>query len=557
EKIKAIQKELGEDTDDLNVFEEKLKKASLPKEAAKKAKEEISRLKKMSPMSAEATVTRNYLQWIFDLPWGKKNSLKKDLSKAQEILDEDHYGLEKIKERILEYLTVQKRTGKMGGTVLCFVGPPGVGKTSLGKSIARAVGRDFQRISLGGVRDSSEIRGHRRTYIGSQPGRIINALKKAKSNNPLIMLDEIDKMSSDWHGDPSSALLEVLDPSQNQAFNDHYIEVDYDLSNVMFITTANSLNIPAPLRDRMEIIQLSGYTEQEKIQIAKRYLLLNQIKMTGLKEGEVEISDKAIQKIIQNYTQEAGVRSLDRALAKVLRKALRKIDAGKNKSVKITEKNLEEFLGVEKVDFGQKHEKNQVGVVNGLAWTEMGGDMLSIEAVSMIGKGKFMLTGKLGDVMKESIETAKSYVRSRAYQFGIPDDIFEKTDIHVHLPEGGIPKDGPSAGVGMATAIVSILTGIEVSKDVAMTGEITLQGRVIPIGGLKEKLLAALRAGIQTVLIPEKNKKDLKELPEIVKKGLNIIPVKTVEEVLKVALVKQPIPLPIKSRTQVSKTCHA
>ncbi|MBN2676149.1 MAG: endopeptidase La, partial [Alphaproteobacteria bacterium] len=467
EKMKAIQKELGEEEQDLDVYEKELQKESYPKHVKEKAKREIKRLKQMSPMSAEATVTRNYLEWIFDLPWAKKNKLKNDLSKAQEILDADHYGLEKIKERILEYLTVQKRTGKTGGTVLCFVGSPGVGKTSLGQSIARAVGRDFQRISLGGVRDSSDIRGHRRTYIGSEPGRIISALKKAKSSNPLIMLDEIDKMSRDWQGDPSAALLEVLDPSQNQAFNDHYIELDYDLSNVMFITTANSLDIPAPLRDRMEIIRLSGYTEQEKLEIAKRYLLPKQLKNTGLKESEIEIDDKALTHLIRRYTQEAGVRSLERAIAKVLRKVLREIDSGKEKAGKVTEKNLPDFLGPEIYDFGQKDEVDQVGTVNGLAWTEMGGNMLPIEAVQMPGKGKFMLTGKLGDVMKESIETAKSFVRSRAYQFGIMDDVFEKTDIHIHLPEGSIPKDGPSAGVGMATVIVSTLTGIPVSKDVA------------------------------------------------------------------------------------------
>ncbi|MBN2779498.1 MAG: endopeptidase La [Alphaproteobacteria bacterium] len=556
EKMKAIQKELGDDTSDINTFEEKLRKTSLPKLVSEKAKEEIARLKRMPPMSSEGTVVRNYLEWLFNLPWTKKSHLKNDLEKAQMVLDADHYGLEKIKERILEYLSVQKRTGKPGGTVLCFVGPPGVGKTSLGQSIARAVGREFERISLGGVKDSSEIRGHRRTYIGSQPGRIMAALKKTKTNNPLIMLDEIDKMSSDWHGDPSAALLEVLDPSQNNKFNDHYIELDYDLSDVMFITTANSLDIPGPLLDRMEVIRLSGYTEAEKIEIAKKYLIAQQLKKTGLKSTEIQIEDDALQKIIRNYTQEAGVRSLDREISKVMRKVLRSLETDGTKLVTVNAKNLEDYLGVEKVDFGRKYEEDQIGVVNGLAWTQVGGDLLSIEAVSMPGKGEFLLTGKLGDVMKESIQTAKSFVRSRASQFGITDETFKKRDIHVHLPEGAIPKDGPSAGLGMATAIISILTGTPVSKDVAMTGEITLQGRALPIGGLKEKLLAALCAGVKTVIIPEKNKKDLKELPEKVKKGLKIVPVKNMSEVLEIALTQPIVPLPMRSKS-VGATCQA
>ncbi len=557
EKIKAIQKELGDDKNDIASFEEKLKKIKLPKLVIEKAKEEIAKLKKMHSMSSEGTVIRNYLDWLFNLPWLKKSKLKNDLDKAKEVLDADHYGLEKIKERILENLAVQKRTGKTGGTVLCFVGPPGVGKTSLGQSIARAVGREFERISLGGVKDSSEIRGHRKTYIGSMPGRIMSALKKTKTNNPLIMLDEIDKMSSDWKGDPSSALLEVLDPSQNDKFNDHYIELDYDLSDVMFITTANSLDIAGPLLDRMEVIHLSGYTESEKIEIAKKYLVPQQLKKTGLKKTEITIKDNAIQKIIRNYTQEAGVRSLDREIAKVMRKVLLSLEKCKAKLKIIDAKNLEEFLGVEKADFGRKQEVDNIGIVNGLAWTQMGGDLLSIEAVSMPGKGKFLLTGKLGDVMKESIQTAKSFVRSRANEFGILDEVFEKTDIHVHLPEGAIPKDGPSAGLGMATAIISILTGIPVSKDVAMTGEITLQGRALPIGGLKEKLLAALRSGIKTVIIPEKNQKDLKELPENVKSGLKIIPVKNMSEVLDIALIESIVPLSIGKNKSVGKSCRA
>ncbi|MHA1541061.1 MAG: endopeptidase La [Alphaproteobacteria bacterium] len=539
EKLKAIQKELGDEKKDLGKYEKKLKEKELPKSVIEKAKEEIDKLKKMHSMSGESSGIRNYLDWIFDLPWLEKTELSNDLKVAEKILDKDHYGLEKIKERILEYLAVQKRTGKAGGTVLCFVGPPGVGKTSLGQSIARAVGRKFERVALGGVRDSTEIYGHRRTYLGSQPGRIMSSLKKTKTNNPLIMLDEIDKMSADWRGDPSSAMLEVLDPAQNNKFNDHYIEMDYDLSDIMFITTANSLNIPRPLLDRMEVIHLSGYTEEEKIKIAEKYLMPKQLKEAGLHGKEITIKTDAIRKIIRNYTQEAGVRSLERAIAKIMRKVLKKIEDKEFKSKKIDAKNLENFLGAEKIDFGRKQETDNIGIVNGLAWTEMGGDLLTIEAVSMPGKGEFLLTGTLGDVMKESIQTAKSFVRSRAKDFGISDKIFKNTDIHIHLPEGAIPKDGPSAGLGMATAIISILTGIPVSKDVAMTGEITLQGRALAIGGLKEKLLAALRAGIKTVIIPERNQKDLKELPENVKKGLKIIPVKNLQEVIKIALVKK------------------
>ncbi len=544
EKMKAIQKELGEDEAEDQVYESKIKETNLPKTIADKVREEIKKLKKIPTMSAEGTVVRNYLDWIFDLPWNKKSQLKNNIKEANEILDADHYGLEKVKERILEHLSVQKRTGKTGGTVLCLVGPPGVGKTSLGQSIAKSVGREFVRISLGGVRDEADIRGHRRTYIGSQPGRIINAMKKAGTTNPLILLDEIDKMGSDWHGDPTSALLEVLDPSQNKTFNDHYIEADYDLSDVMFITTANSLRIPYPLLDRMEIINLSGYTEDEKMEIAKRHLIPNAMKDHGIKENEWSINDEAIRDTIRYYTREAGVRKLNQMIAKLIRKSLQELETTDKESIEITSENLKEYAGVKRFDFGRAHEKDTVGVVTGLAWTSVGGELLSIETVTMPGKGKFMITGKLGDVMKESIETAKSFVRSRAIPFGIHPKDFDRKDLHIHMPEGAVPKDGPSAGIGMCTAIVSNLTGIPVRKDIAMTGEITLQGRVLPIGGLKEKLLAALRGGIKTVLIPADNEKDLEEIPASVKEGLEIISVKTADEVLEHALTQKMVPLP-------------
>jgi len=497
----------------------------------------------MSPMSAEATVVRNYLDWMLSIPWKQRSKVKRDIKHAEEVLNEDHYGLEKVKERILEYLAVQQRVGKVRGPILCLVGPPGVGKTSLGKSIARATGRNFVRMSLGGVRDEAEIRGHRRTYIGSMPGKIIQGMKKAKKSNPLFLLDEIDKLGQDWRGDPSSALLEVLDPEQNNAFNDHYLEVDYDLSDVLFVTTANTLRIPAPLMDRMEVIRISGYTEDEKIEIAKRHLIQKQYKDHGLKDDEWSVSDDAVRDICRYYTREAGVRSLERELANLARKAIKHILTTDVKSVSLTAANLEEFAGVRKYSFGRAEEDDLIGVTTGLAWTEVGGELLSIEAVSMPGKGTVAHTGTLGDVMKESVQAARAYIRSRSVEFGIAPTVFEKRDIHVHVPEGATPKDGPSAGVAMCTSLVSALTGVPIRKDIAMTGEITLRGRVLPIGGLKEKMLAALRGGVKTVLIPKDNEKDLAEIPDNVKDGLEIIPVSTVDEVLDQALTRKLVPI--------------
>ncbi|MDE2494007.1 MAG: endopeptidase La, partial [Alphaproteobacteria bacterium] len=501
------------------------------------------KLRQMSPMSAEATVVRNYLDWMLSLPWGKKSKIKKDIKLAEDILNEDHYGLEKVKERILEYLAVQQRAGKMKGPILCLVGPPGVGKTSLGKSIARATGREFVRMSLGGVRDEAEIRGHRRTYIGSMPGKVVQSMKKAKAANPLFLLDEIDKLGADWRGDPSSALLEVLDPEQNHAFNDHYLEVDFDLSDVMFITTANTLHMPQPLMDRMEIIRIPGYTEDEKVEIAKRHLIPKQMKAHGLKDEEWQITDDGLHALIRYHTREAGVRNLEREIANLARKAVKEIVSNKAKSITVTAENVDSYAGVRKFRYGEVEGEDQVGVVTGLAWTEVGGETLQIESVMLPGKGRMQTTGKLGEVMKESIDAARSYVRSKATTFGIKPPTFDVKDIHVHVPEGATPKDGPSAGVAMATSIISVLTGIPVRRDVAMTGEVTLRGRVLPIGGLKEKLLAALRAGITTVVIPQENEKDLAEIPDNVKAGLKIIPVSTVGEVLKVALTRQPEPI--------------
>ncbi len=546
EQMKAIQKELGdgeEGSGEVAELEEKIAETKLSKEAREKADAELKKLKNMSPMSAEATVVRNYLDWMLSIPWGTKSRVKKDLNRAQDILDKDHYGLEKVKERIVEYLAVQQRSAKLKGPILCLVGPPGVGKTSLGKSVAKATGREFIRISLGGVRDESEIRGHRRTYIGSMPGKIIQALKKAKTTNPLILLDEIDKMGQDFRGDPASAMLEVLDPEQNSTFVDHYLEVEYDLSNVMFLTTSNSYNMPGPLLDRMEIIPLSGYTEDEKREIAKQHLVSKQVKNHGLKAKEFELTDEALTDIIRTYTREAGVRSLEREIAKVARKSLTKIVKKEAESVKVTHDNLDEFLGVPKYRFGLAEKEDQVGVVTGLAYTSVGGELLSIEALRLPGKGRMKTTGKLGDVMKESIEAASSYVRSVAPQLGIKPPKFDKWDIHVHVPEGATPKDGPSAGLAMVTSIVSVLTGIPVRKDIAMTGEVTLRGNALAIGGLKEKLLAALRGGIKTVLIPEENAKDLPDIPDNVKEGLEIITVSHVSEVLKHALVGSPEPI--------------
>ncbi|HRE45249.1 MAG TPA: endopeptidase La [Terricaulis sp.] len=539
EQMKAIQRELGEGEDgrdDIAELEARIRQKKLPKEAKAKAEAELKKLRQMSPMSAESTVVRNYLDWILSLPWGHKKAVKKDIDKAEAILNEDHYGLEKVKDRILEYLAVQARTAKVRGPILCLVGPPGVGKTSLGKSIAKATGRDFVRVSLGGVRDEAEIRGHRRTYIGSMPGRVIQSMKKAKSGNPLFLLDEIDKLGADYRGDPAAALLEVLDPAQNSTFNDHYLEVDYDLSDVMFITTANSLNMPQPLLDRMEIIRIPGYTEDEKVEIAKRHLLSKQLEMNGLNEKEFSVSDDAIRDLVRRYTREAGVRSLERELSNLARKAVREIEQKKASAVHVTVENLPDYAGVWKYRYGETELEDRVGVVTGLAWTEVGGDLLTIEAVAMPGKGSMTVTGNLRDVMKESISAASSYVRSRSIQFGVKPPVFRQRDIHVHVPEGATPKDGPSAGVAMATAIVSVLTGVPIRKDVAMTGEITLRGRVLPIGGLKEKLLAALRGGIRTVLIPKDNEKDLADIPENVKSGLEIVPVSTVDEVLAKAL---------------------
>ncbi len=546
EQMKAIQKELGDGEEgegEMAELEAKIAATKLSKEAGEKVAGELKKLKNMSPMSAEATVVRNYLDWILSIPWGKKSRIKKDLGRAETILDEDHYGLEKVKERIVEYLAVQQRSKKLKGPIMCLVGPPGVGKTSLGKSVARATGREFIRISLGGVRDESEIRGHRRTYIGSMPGKIIQALKKAKTTNPLILLDEIDKMGQDFRGDPASAMLEVLDPEQNSTFIDHYLEVEYDLSNVMFLTTANTYNMPSPLLDRMEIIPLAGYTEDEKREIARQHLLEKQIKNHGLKKGEFELSDAALTEIIRTYTREAGVRNLEREIAKLARKAVTKIIKGETDHIKITPDNLGDYLGVKKFKYGLAEERDHVGVVTGLAYTSVGGELLNIEALRLPGKGRMKTTGKLGDVMKESIEAAASYVRSIGPQIGIKPPRFEKWDIHVHVPEGATPKDGPSAGLAMVTSIVSVLTGIPVRKDIAMTGEVTLRGNALPIGGLKEKLLAALRGGIRRVLIPAENEKDLVEIPDNVKEGLEIIPVSHVSEVLKLALVKEPEPV--------------
>ncbi|QDZ00871.1 endopeptidase La [Nitratireductor mangrovi] len=546
EQMKAIQKELGEGEDgrdEMAELEERIKKTKLSKEAREKANAELKKLRTMSPMSAEATVVRNYLDWLLSIPWSKNSRVKQDLHFAQEVLDTDHYGLEKVKERIVEYLAVQSRQKKLKGPILCLVGPPGVGKTSLGKSIARATGREFIRMALGGVRDEAEIRGHRRTYIGSMPGKVIQSMKKAKKSNPLFLLDEIDKMGMDFRGDPSSALLEVLDPEQNSTFMDHYLEVEYDLSSVMFVTTANTLNIPPALMDRMEIIRIAGYTEDEKVEIAKRHLLPKAIRDHALQPKEFSVDEEAIRLAIRTYTREAGVRNLERELMKLARKAVTEILKTGKKSVKITEKNLADYLGVPRYRFGRAEGEDQVGVVTGLAWTEVGGELLTIEGVMMPGKGKMTVTGNLRDVMKESISAAASYVRSRAVDFGIEPPTFDKKDIHVHVPEGATPKDGPSAGVAMVTAIVSVLTGIPVRKDVAMTGEITLRGHVLPIGGLKEKLLAALRGGIKKVLIPEENAKDLAEIPDNVKSGLEIIPVARVGEVLKHALERMPEPI--------------
>ncbi len=546
EQMKAIQNELGDGEDGKNEvaeLEEKIASTKLSKEAKEKAEAEIKKLKNMSPMSAEATVVRNYLDWMLSIPWGVKSRVKKDLSKAEAVLDADHYGLEKVKERIVEYLAVQQRSSKLKGPIMCLVGPPGVGKTSLGKSVAKATGREFIRISLGGVRDESEIRGHRRTYIGSMPGKIIQALKKAKTTNPLILLDEIDKMGQDFRGDPASAMLEVLDPEQNSTFVDHYLEVEYDLSNVMFLTTSNSYNMPGPLLDRMEIIPLSGYTEDEKREIAKQHLLTKQFKNHGLKKGELEIQDSALTGIIRFYTREAGVRSLEREIAKIARKALTKIVRKEVESVVVTDENLDEFLGVRKYRYGLAEQDDQIGVVTGLAYTSVGGELLPIEALRLPGKGRMKTTGKLGDVMKESIDAASSYVRSISPKIGVKPPKFDTLDIHVHVPDGATPKDGPSAGLAMVTSIVSVLTQIPVRRDIAMTGEVSLRGNAMPIGGLKEKLLAALRGGIKTVIIPKDNEKDLPDIPDNVKEGLTIIPVSHVSEVLEHALVRRPEPI--------------
>ncbi|NKE47762.1 endopeptidase La [Roseomonas frigidaquae] len=543
EQLKAIQKELGEGEegkDESAELEAKIKATKLSKEAREKAMAELKKLKTMSPMSAEATVVRNYLDWMLSIPWKKKTKIRNDIVAAEAVLDADHYGLEKIKERIIEYLAVQTRSPKIRGPILCLVGPPGVGKTSLGKSIAKATGRNFVRMSLGGVRDEAEVRGHRRTYIGSMPGKVLQGMKKAKSSNPLFLLDEIDKLGADWRGDPSSALLEVLDPEQNGTFNDHYLEVDYDLSDVMFVTTANSLRMPQPLLDRMEIIRIPGYTEDEKVEIAKRHLLPKVSEANGLKAGEWSISDEALRDMVRYHTREAGVRNLERELAGIARKAVKEIVAKKSKKVAVNVKNLDKFAGVRKFRYGEAEAEDMVGVVTGLAWTEVGGEILTIESVVLPGKGAVKTTGKLGDVMQESVSAALSYVRSRSINFGIKPTVFEKRDIHVHVPEGATPKDGPSAGVAMATSIVSVLTGIAVRKDIAMTGEITLRGRVLPIGGLKEKLLAALRAGVTTVFIPKENEKDLAEIPDNVKKNLTIIAVSHADEVISQALVRKP-----------------
>ncbi|EGR1700257.1 endopeptidase La [Vibrio cholerae] len=552
EQMKAIQKELGEMDDAPDEFEtlkKKIEESKMPKEARDKAEQELHKLKMMSPMSAEATVVRSYIDWMVNVPWTKRSKVKKDLSKAEEILNADHYGLERVKERILEYLAVQSRINKLKGPILCLVGPPGVGKTSLGRSIAAATGRQYVRMALGGVRDEAEIRGHRRTYIGSMPGKLIQKMAKVGVKNPLFLLDEIDKMSSDMRGDPASALLEVLDPEQNNSFNDHYLEVDYDLSDVMFVATSNSMNIPGPLLDRMEVIRLSGYTEDEKLNIAKDHLVSKQVERNGLKPSEIVIEDSAIVGIIRYYTREAGVRGLEREISKICRKAVKKILLDKGvKTVVVNQQNLKEFLGVQRFDYGKAEESNRIGQVNGLAWTEVGGDLLTIETQSMPGKGKLTQTGSLGDVMQESIQAAMTVVRSRAEKLGINPDFYEKKDIHVHVPEGATPKDGPSAGIAMCTALVSSLTGNPVKAEVAMTGEITLRGEVLPIGGLKEKLLAAHRGGIKTVLIPKDNERDLEEIPDNVIADLQVLPVQWIDEVLKVALEQDPTGVSFESK---------
>ena len=539
EQMKAIQKELGEGEDgrdEMAELEERINKTAFSKEARDKAGAELKKLKSMSPMSAEATVVRNYLDWLLSVPWHSRTKIKRDIKSAEKVLNADHFGLEKVKERILEYLAVQQRIKKMKGPILCLVGAPGVGKTSLGKSVARATGRNFVRMSLGGVRDEAEIRGHRRTYIGSMPGKILQGMKKAKSSNPLFLLDEVDKLGADWRGDPSSALLEVLDPEQNSAFNDHYLEVDYDLSDVMFVTTANTLRIPQPLLDRMEIIRIPGYTEDEKVEIARRHLIPKQMTAHGIRKTEWSISEDSIRDLIRHYTREAGVRNLEREIANLTRKAIKDILMKKSERVAVTRRNLEKYAGVRRFRFGEAESEDLVGMTTGLAWTEVGGELLTIEAVTLPGKGRVTATGKLGDVMKESVQAAESFVKSRSHAFGIRPTVFEKRDIHVHVPEGATPKDGPSAGVAMVTSIVSVLTGIPVKSSIAMTGEITLRGRVLPIGGIKEKLLAALRGGLKTVLIPQDNEKDLAEIPDNVKRGLKIIPVRTVDELLRNAL---------------------
>ncbi|MFN3228393.1 MAG: endopeptidase La [Asticcacaulis sp.] len=546
EQMKAIQRELGEQDDardELLELEKRIKKTKLSKEARQKAESELGKLRNMSPMSAESTVVRNYLDWLLSIPWGQAKQKPIKLDEAEQVLDADHYGLEKVKERIVEHLAVQARTGSLKGPILCLVGPPGVGKTSLGRSISKATGREFVRVSLGGVRDESEVRGHRRTYIGSMPGKIIQSMKKAKTTNAFFLLDEIDKMGADWRGDPASALLEVLDPAQNSTFNDHYLEVDYDLSKVMFVTTANSLNMPGPLLDRMEIIRIPGYTEDEKVEIAKRHILPKLAKDHGLKDGEWIVPDAIIRDVIRYYTREAGVRSLERELGNLARKAVRDLSRGQEVAITITPERLDKYAGVKRFRYGETDAEDQVGIVTGLAWTEFGGDILTIEAVKMAGKGRMTVTGNLRDVMKESVSAANSYVRALAPHFGILPPVFDKTDVHVHVPEGATPKDGPSAGVAMVTAMVSVLTGIPIRKEVAMTGEITLRGRVLAIGGLKEKLLAALRSGVRTVLIPQENEKDLADIPQTVKDGLTIIPVSTVDQVISHALTRVPAPI--------------
>lgn len=560
EQMKAIQKELGETEDGLNEVDEiesQIKSLKMPKAAREKSEAELKKLRNMGPMSAEATVVRNYLDWILSLPWRKSSRLKKDIDAARAVLDADHYGLDKVKDRIVEFLAVQQRTKTMKGPILCLVGPPGVGKTSLGKSIAKATGRNYVRMALGGVRDEAEIRGHRRTYIGSMPGKILQGMKKARTRNPLFLLDEVDKLGADWRGDPTSALLEVLDPAQNNTFQDHYLEVDFDLSNVMFITTANTLNMPQPLMDRMEIIRLSGYTEDEKLEIAKRHLVTKQIEEHGLRDGELVIEDDALRNVIRLYTREAGVRNLEREISKIARKTVTAIVGGKSSSVTVTADNLDHYLGVIKFRFGEIEHADQVGVTTGLAWTEVGGELLNIEAVKVPGKGKVTATGKLGEVMKESIQAAEFFIKSRAQSFGIDLADLAKHDVHVHVPEGATPKDGPSAGVGMATSIISAISGIEVRRDVAMTGEITLRGRVLPIGGLKEKLLAAQRGGLTTVLIPKDNEKDLADIPDNVKSSLKIIPVAMVDEALSAALTREPMPAAISGMAEISKETGA